>query len=521
MNVRTARSAQAQRASSLLQARLEQVLGLDPQAIAMTYKQTTFQWSFYADAIADLNALVAEHPEVLRIGIVLRNRPGPVAALIATVGTGREVVTLSPHLGDVGLAQDILDLAPDVVIAEDEDWAREPMRDAARSVLAIALRSGVDRALSPHPADWVAAPSPLPPSDTAVLMMTSGTTGRPKRVDLTYDRVVAAFQAGGLKLDADHSPRQLREGHAILWASLVHISGLYFALSNALEARPIAVLEKFDVGAWVALVNEHQPRFVRLAPTAIRMVLEANVPTEVFSGMRAIGSGSAPLPVELVDEFEQRYGVPVLGTYGATEFAGAIAGWTLKDKKAWGEHKRGSVGRAYHDIELRVVDRDTGEVLPAGEAGILEARGGQLPTVNGNWLRTTDLAVLDDDGFLFIRGRADDAINRGGFKVPPSVIEDALREHPAVAEAAALGLPHLRLGQVPVVAVTLVAPATEDELMEYLAERLTSYQRPVSLRVVDELPLTPSLKVSRPLVRELYFSDAHDDVDVVPTGARS
>jgi acyl-CoA synthetase (AMP-forming)/AMP-acid ligase II len=235
------------------------------------------------------------------------------------------------------------------------------------------------------------------------------------------------------------------------------------------------------------------------------MVLQAGVPAETFDSVRAVGSGTAPLPPELEEEFEERYGIPVLSTYGATEFAGAIAGWGLRDKQQWGPSKRGSVGRAHHGIELRIVDPDTGDVLPAGQTGLLEARGGQLPGGESAWLRTTDLAALDDDQFLFIRGRADDAINRGGFKIPPSVIEDALATHPAVDEVSAVALPDARLGQVPAAAVTLLSPATEEELMQYLASRLTGYQRPVAIKVVDQLPRTPSLKISRALVREHYF----------------
>jgi long-chain acyl-CoA synthetase len=209
----------------------------------------------------------------------------------------------------------------------------------------------------------------------------------------------------------------------------------------------------------------------------------------------------------------------VLGNYGATEFAGAIAGWTLKDKKQWGPRKRGSVGRAHHGIELRIVDGETGAVLPPGQTGLLEARGGQLPGADGAWLRTTDLATIDDEGFLFIRGRADEAINRGGFKIPPSVIEDALAAHPAVDEVSAVALPDPRLGQVPVAAVTLLSPATEEELMEYLTSRLTRYQRPVAIKVVDQMPRTPSLKISRALVREHYFDgdSQHKAVEVPET----
>ena len=489
---------------SLLSRRICEMVRLDPDAPAVFFEGLTFPWSFYADAVADLGSLLAAYPAARRIGIVLRNRPGPLAALIATLGTGREVVTLSPHLGDIGLEKDIVDLAPDVIVAEDADWARDAVLASSKKVGAIALRTGADRGLMAQPVSWSPSPSLQDPGDVAVLMMTSGTTGRPKRVELTYDRMTAAFGAAGLVFDGAHEPH-LHSRTDILWASLAHISGLYFAVAHVVDGRSVALLEKFEVGAWVELVRRYRPGYVRLAPTALRMVLQAGVPAETFDSVRAVGSGTAPLPPELAEEFEERYGIPVLCTYGATEFAGAIARWTLNDKKEWGPRKRGSVGRAHHGVELRVVDPETGEVLPAGQTGLLEARGGQLPGEDGAWLRTTDLAVIDDDQFLFICGRADDAINRGGFKIPPSVIEDALAAHPAVDEASAVALPDARLGQVPVAAVTLRSPVTEEELMQYLASRLTRYQRPVAIKVVDQLPRTPSLKISRPLVREHYF----------------
>ena len=490
---------------SLLSRRICEMVRLDPDAPAVFFGGLTFTWSFYADAVADLGSLLAAYPAARRIGIILRNRPGPMAALIATLGTGREVVTLSPHLGDIGLEKDIVDLAPDVIVAEDADWARDAVLASAKKVGAIALRTGADRGLAAQPVSWSPSPSLQDPGDVAVLMMTSGTTGRPKRVELTYDRMTAAFRAGGLVFDGAHEPH-LHSRTDILWASLAHISGLYFAVAHVVDGRSVALLEKFEVGAWVELVRRYRPGYVRLAPTALRMVLQAGVPAETFDSVRAVGSGTAPLPPELAEEFEERYGIPVLCTYGATEFAGAIARWTLNDKKEWGPRKRGSVGRAHHGVELRVVDPETGEVLPAGQTGLLEARGGQLPGEDGAWVRTTDLAFIDDDQFLFIRGRTDEAINRGGFKIPPSVIEDALRAHPAVDEASAVALPDDRLGQVPAVAVTLLSPATEEELMQYLTSRLTRYQRPVAIKVVDQLPRTPSLKISRPLVREHYFN---------------
>jgi acyl-CoA synthetase (AMP-forming)/AMP-acid ligase II len=503
---------------SLLSRRICQMVKLDPGAPAVFFDGQTFTWSFYSDAVADLAELLADYPAARRVGIVLRNRPGPLAALIATLGTGREVVTLSPHLGDIGLEQDIVDLAPDVIVAEDADWARDAVLASSKAVSAVALRTGPDRGLAAQPVPWSPSPSLRDPGDVAVLMMTSGTTGRPKRVELTYERLTAAFGAAGLAFDEAHEAHEphLRGRTDILWASLAHISGMYFAVAHVVDGRSIALLEKFEVGAWAELVRRHRPGYVRLPPTALRMILQAGLPAETFASVRAVGSGTAPLPPELMDEFEERYGIPVLINYGATEFAGAIAGWTLKDKKQWGPDKRGSVGRAHHGIELRVVDPGSGAVLPAGQTGLLEARGGQLPAAEGVWLRTTDLATVDDEGFLFIRGRADEAINRGGFKIPPTVIEDALATHPAVDEVAAVAMTDARLGQVPVAAVTLRGPVTEEELMAHLASRLTRYQLPVTIKVVDQLPRTPSLKISRALVREHYFDGLGQEAAEVP-----
>ena len=490
---------------TLMARRIQRVLAVDPDATALTFEQLSLPWSFYAEAVSDLNALLAEYPEARRIGIVLRNRPGQLCAVVATIATGRSVVTLSPHLGDIGLAEDIVDQAPDVLVADPEDWARPAMVAAAESVRAVPLRTGTPRALTGQTVSWLPAPALKPAGDLAVLMMTSGTTGRPKRIELTYQRMAAAFRAAGTPVDDAQEPR-LHHRPAILWASLAHISGIYFAIAHAMEGRSIALLEKFDVDEWRQLVLRHRPGYVRLAPAALRMVLNADLPRDVFDSVSAVGSGTAPLPPQLAEEFEERYGIPVLGLYGATEFAGAIAGWSLKAKRTWGSRKRGSVGRPHPGVELRVVDQDTGAVLDTGQTGLLEASGGQL-SGDGVWVRTTDLASLDEDGFLFIHGRADEAINRGGFKIPPSVIEEALAAHPAVDEASAVGIPHPRLGEVPVVAVTLSGTATEDELLEFLAERLTRYQRPVDLKIVDALPRTPSMKISRAVVREQIFSN--------------
>ncbi|MEW2397178.1 class I adenylate-forming enzyme family protein [Streptomyces sp. NPDC046862] len=498
-----ARSHPAERTLPPLSDWLRRVMDLDPTATALTFAESSFPWSYFGDATRDLDRLLRSHTTAHRIGLVLRNRPGQLAALLATIATGRQVITLSPHVGESGLGDDIRSLRPDVVIADEEDWNRDAVRCAAEDVGAVPLLVTPESGLRPCPASWAPAPAGLPMDDVAVVMMTSGTTGKPKRVCLAYPQLTAAFEAAGTELDDNTGPR-LRRGSSILWSSLAHISGLYFAIAHAVDGRCVALMERFHVEEWAELVRRLRPRQLRLPPTAIRMVLSADLPVDTFSGVRAIGSGTAPLPPELAEEFESRYGVPVLTTYGATEFAGAIAGWSVADHRRWAGVKRGSVGRAHRGIDLRIVDRATQEVKAPGSIGLLEVRGPQLPSTDGSWLRTNDLASLDEDGFLFIHGRADDAINRGGFKIPPSVIEDALHQHPAVSDATAVGLPDERLGEVPVAAVTLCGQASTQDLLDHLAERLTRYQMPVDLRILDQLPRTPSLKVDRPRLQELF-----------------
>jgi long-chain acyl-CoA synthetase len=240
------------------------------------------------------------------------------------------------------------------------------------------------------------------------------------------------------------------------------------------------------------------------------MLLDANLPKEDLSSLVAYRTGTAPLDPALADAFYERYGIPVLQNYGATEFAGGVAGWTLEDFKSSWKAKYGSVGRINKGIEARVVDAESGDVLALGETGLLELRGGNIGK-QSEWIRTNDLASLDPDNFLWIRGRHDGAIIRGGFKVFPDDIVKVLETHPAVREAAATGLPDVRLGQVPVAAFVLksgfVAPP-EDELKSFLKAKLMSYQVPVRLMCLAEFPRTPSMKVSQPELRALFEKSA-------------
>lgn len=264
------------------------------------------------------------------------------------------------------------------------------------------------------------------------------------------------------------------------------------------------MLPKFDLERWAAAVHEHRPRAVSLVPAALRMVLHSDLTRDDLAGVRAVTSGTAPLSADDADAFTEKFGIPVLTSYAATEFGGGVAGWTLADHQKYWKAKRGSVGRANPGARLRVVDED-GTPLEPDQTGLLEVKPAQFDADAG-WLRTTDLARIDADGFVWILGRADQAIIRGGFKVMPDDVRTALESHTAVRGAAVIGLPDDRLGETPVAMVELHGTTTVDALLEYLGDRLARYEIPTDIAIVETIPRTPSGKADLGAVRDHFAS---------------
>lgn len=483
------------------------VWALDPAAPAVEFGRAWTSWGRLRTDAEALEALLEEAgvPSGGSVGLVLRNDPGLVTALLGTIASGRCAATLSPHQGDTRIAADVLEVGAPALVATAADWERPGLEEACRRSGAVGI-AWSDAGFS------VRVPGDAPPDATrhegvAVLMLTSGTTGTPKRVPLRRAALERSLLgAKHYEKDASSAPR-LRRGVAVINAPLVHVSGIFRVLQCACDGRSFALMDRFRPHGWLELVKRHQPRTASLVPTAVRMVLAEGFDPGDLASLKTVICGTAPLEPEIAQAFEARYGIPVLTTYGATEFAGGVAGWNLEDHEAWGAAKLGSVGRAHPGCELRIVDEGSGEVLPADEHGLLEVRSSQLGEDEAKaWVRTTDLASLDEDGFLWIHGRADAAILRGGFKVHPAEVAAVLEEHDAVLEAAVVGLDEARLGQVPVAAVETRpdATTTDAELLDFARERLAGYQVPVEIRITKALPRTASLKVSQPEVRALF-----------------
>jgi long-chain acyl-CoA synthetase len=431
-----------------------------------------------------------------RVAVVLSNRMESVAALIAIFRSGRTLVTISPLQPPDRLSDDLAASAASFVLAPSALWSDAVFRRAVADLEATGWKlDDGDLALQTQGTKEPVSGDPA----VAIEMLTSGTTGAPKRIPLTRAQLEASLASAlqhNDRADAKIKP-PLSGTVGLVTLPIVHIGGLWSLLQSLVAARPIAMLDRFTVPGWHAVVKQYRPAVAGLPPAAMRSVLDSDIPREDLKSIRAINAGTAAVDPALVDAFFDRYGIPILVIYGATEFSGAVAGWTVKDFHARWAEKKGSVGRAFPGVQLQIVG-ENGAVLGVNESGRLRVATLQAGQA-GVWVTTSDLAHLDADGFLYIDGRADDVIVRGGFKVSPETVVRALRAHPAVADAAVAPVPDQRLGQIPVAAVELRAGATTDgeALRAYCRATLTPYEVPAQVFVVDELPRGAALKVDR------------------------
>ena len=454
----------------------------------------------YADAIASAlrDAGVADDAPV---GLVVRNRLPHAAAIMGFIAAGRTVSMIYSFQSPESIGRDIEILGLAAIVADEEDWTGEVVTAAQRAGSAgvalsmgsptVALVGSLERR---DDSRTHAQPEP----GVALQLLTSGTTGPPKRQSIktkVLERTVFSVTSG------EAAPPGAPPEFSYWQFGGIGVCQL---IAGAYNGRRIVILERFSVGNWVNAVKTHGIKRSGVQPAVIRMLLDADVPKEDLASLDFLISASGPLDPETRDEFEARYGIPVKLAYGATEFAGSLCAWTPEMDREFGAAKRNSVGRALPDTALRIVDQDTGAELPTGERGLLEAK---ITSMDDDWIRTTDVASIDEDGFVTLHGRADGAINRGGFKILPETVRGVLISHPAVRDACVVGVPDARLGQVPFAAIEAVPGEpvpSEDELKDLIRQSLPVYNVPVAFAVVDELPRNPALKVSLPAVAALY-----------------
>jgi acyl-coenzyme A synthetase/AMP-(fatty) acid ligase len=444
--------------------------------------------SYGAAVTALLDATAPDAP----VGLVVRNRYPHAAATIAALAAGRPLVMIYSFQSPEAIAADIERLDVAAVLADPQDWT-EHVTAAARRIGAAGISLG-EEVTGLIDADTARQ---RPRVDGALAILTSGTTGPPKRFVVRAAVLEhTVFSVTGGQAAADEPPE-------LVYWPLGGIGGVCQLVTGVYVGKRMLLMERFSVPAWVDAVRTHHLQRVGVQPAVVRMLLEADLPAADLSSLQFVMSASGPLDVPTRDAFEQRYGIPVLTAYGATEFAGSVCTWTPDLYREFGARKRASSGRALPGVEVRIIDSDTGAAVPIGEQGILTAK---VPLLGPDWVRTTDIASIDEDGFITLHGRADGAINRGGFKIIPETVRGVLISHPEVRDAGVVGVPDTRLGQVPFAAVETVAGATvtEADLLAAVRAALPAHHVPVAVVFVDELPRTPSLKVSVPGVAALF-----------------
>jgi long-chain acyl-CoA synthetase len=487
---------------SAYEARLARLVTEFSDQSAALYQGESYSWGYVGRIDAFLRQALAQTDSVVSTVLILRQRPNCVASTMALWAQGRCVNLMSPLGPDEAIVAEIVDLAPGIVIADSDDWARPGLSDACRNAICVELRSELEQPIALYRPPLAVIPTGTTSTEShAVRIATSGTTGKPKRFAISWEDLAPA----GI-------PRDPSAGRGVMInvLPLFSIGGARSIAATLFSGRPIALMDKLDVVEWAGLIRDHRPRRAGAPPAVLRMVLDAKIPPEWLASVKLIYTASAPLSMELADEFEATYGIPIIQGYGATEFLGAVTGWPGDSFEKWGAMKRGSVGLPIPGVKLRVVDSASGTVLGPNAVGNLEVDSPyRVKGVPAGWAATNDLARVDEDGFVWILGRGDDVIIRGGFKVHLLEVEAALLEHPLVLEACVVGLPDERLGEVPAALVITDAsePPDEADLIAAVRRKLAPYMAPVLVSRHGSMPLNSMLKRDRRFIVSLLQAE--------------
>ena len=331
-----------------------------------------------------------------------------------------------------------------------------------------------------------------PPPGSAFVLWTSGTTGRPKPVIHTHDGYLEIIDRVLAPLRVEPGARTGPPSPNLIPVSMALNAGIFNALFGLRAGAPLVMMAGFDTSTFATLVGRHQIRSTVLAPAAMAM-LSDDTSIESLAPLRYVRSITAPLSPFQARRFTTRFGVTVLNGYGQAEL-GEVIGWTAADANQHPD-KIGAAGRPHPGVAIRIDDPDgdeVGELLVKPPSTAVDLAPDRL-TVDG-FVRTGDLARVDGDGFVWLEGRLGDLINRGGHKVFPEEVEEVLVSTPGIREAAVVGAPDERLGEVP---VAFVAGEARSDLEAVCRRHLVPYKVPVRFEWVDRLPRSETGKVLR------------------------
>ena len=427
-----------------------------------------------------------------RVGLMAPNTLEFVELYYGILRAGAVVVPMNPlfksrevsyHLSDSGAA---LAFAWHGVADQAAEGARSAGTD-----LVIIEPSGLAETLARS--DPVPAVADRAPSDTAVILYTSGTTGQPKGAELTHANLISNIEVTRTTLLG------LRPADVMLGAlPLFHSFGQTVVMGCAIATGGcLTLLPRFDPVRALEIIKRDQVTVLAGVPTMYTAILHsAGGSAGDVASLRLCVSGGAAMPVELMRAFEKQFDCMILEGYGLSETS-PVASFNHPDR----DRKPGTIGQAIAGVEMRI-QNDDGDPLPSGEIGEIAIRGDNVmkgywrrprdteEAMEGGWFRTGDLGRVDAEGYFSIVDRKKDMIIRGGLNVYPREVEEVLYEHPAVAEAAVIGVPDQLLGEEVAAVVTLKpgASADPDQLREHVKRQLAAYKYPRHVWIVDELP---------------------------------
>lgn len=502
-----------------------------PERDAIIFENSRINYRVLKDRVARLAGALSDLGlrEGDRVATLLVNRPEMVETAFATSELGAVFVPLNFRARAEELTFMIGDANPSILVVEDRYYSL--VEEILPNIEGVSI-IGVG---SPH-AGWPSYAALLshPPKpeadlsdmndDLAVLMFTAGTTGTPKAVMLTHESFASYILANVEPVDPEITESNL------LTVPLYHIAGLQAVIAGIYAGRTLIVQRQFEPQEWMTLIQEFRVQRAMMVPTMLKQIMEQpNFSSFDLSSLEIITYGAAPMPLEIIRRaIEEFPGCRFINAFGQTETASTITMLAPEDHEIPVGLPRSeqeirlrrltSIGKPLPDVEVRIVDEFGSDVAPE-QIGELVARGPRLmkgywnqaeatqAVIRSGWLYTGDLGYSDADGYIYLAGRAKDTIKRGGEMISPEEVENVLRSHVAIDDAAVIGIPDAEWGETVRAIVTIRSDHTQPdpgELIEYCRERLASFKKPGSVIFVDELPRNSLGKVLKRSLREKF-----------------
>ncbi len=434
-----------------------------------------------------------------RVGLMLPNVPYFPMAYYGILRLGAVVVPMNPLLKAREVQFYLEDPEAKLLFAwHDFAEAAEPGAEQADAECILVKPGEIEQLVGG--ADPRREVADRDADDTAVILYTSGTTGKPKGAELTHSNLRRNVEVTATTL-AEATPDDMVLGALPLFHSFGQTCGLN---TTVCAGGCLTLIPRFDPTKALEIIDRDRVTIFQGVPTMYSAILAVEDRDRYdLSSLRLCISGGSAMPVEVLRRFEEEFDCKILEGYGLSETS-PVASFNHPDK----ERKPGSIGTPIEGVEMAVVD-DDGNPVEAGEVGEIAIRGHNVmkgywnrpeateESIRDGWFRTGDMAKVDDDGYYFIVDRKKELIIRGGYNVYPREIEEVLYEHPAVAEAAVIGVPHDDLGEEVGAAVVLKAgqELDADALREYCKENVAAYKYPRQIWFPDELPKGPTGKI--------------------------